>query len=262
MNSEKTSESILKTIQSFKGTVSNIIFDLILNPNILNVYVFGSQVYGTANAESDTDIIVVAKEHFDSKDINVHVYTVETFQMLIDRHDIQALECIFSNERYKLKLEQPFVLPVIDKSTLRKAISTIASNSWVKGKKKLTVAGDYDLKLAIKSIFHSLRILEYGYQIASSGKIYDFETMNWLLADMYKLSETYQREALWQKIDDKYRSLYNTKSTLFKKYAPKDLEADKQADADSKRKQVEDLLKEYGVESDYLTVSILNIFEK
>lgn len=250
-----------QTLNRLKGKINrNLIESLLIDSNVLNMYIFGSQVYGTANDESDVDIIVVAKDHFDSKDINVHVYTVETFQMLIDRHDIQALECLLSHDIYKLIELHDFVLPVIDKAKLRVAISTIASNSWVKGKKKLTVAGDYDLKLAIKSIFHSIRILEYGYQIATASKIYDFERVNWVLDDLYKLSETYQREALWQKIDDKYRAMYNTKSTLFKKVAPKDLEANKQDDINDKRKQIEALLKEYGVESDFLTSSILNIF--
>ncbi len=250
-----------QTFNSLKGNFNrDLIENLLIDQNVLNVYIFGSQVYGTANAASDVDIIVVAKDHFDSKDINVHVYTVETFQMLIDRHDIQALECLYSNERYKLIELHTFELPVIDKAKLRVAISTIASNSWVKGKKKLTVAGDYDLKLAIKSIFHSIRILEYGYQIATASKIYDYERMNWVLNDLYKLAETLQREALWNAIDTKYRMLYNNKSSVFKKYAPKDLEANKQDDINDKRKQIEALLKEYGVESDYLTSSILNIF--
>ncbi len=59
----------------------------------------------------------------------------------------------------------------LDKTKLRVAISTIVSNSWVKGKKKLIVQGDYDLNLAIKSTFHSLRILDFGTQIAMEGKI-------------------------------------------------------------------------------------------
>lgn len=118
-----------QTFNSLKGNFNrDLIENLLIDQNVLNVYIFGSQVYGTANASSDVDIIVVAKDHFDSKDINVHVYTVETFQMLIDRHDIQALECLLSHDIYKLIELHDFVLPVIDKAKLRVAISTIASN--------------------------------------------------------------------------------------------------------------------------------------
>lgn len=193
------------------------------DPNVLNIYIFGSRLYGTATVLSDVDMILVVKEWFDSKNINTHVYTVSQFQLLLDRFDIQALECVFAPKQWVLKDGKHFDMPVIDKSKLRVSISTIASNSWVKGKKKLTVAGDYDLYLAIKSIFHSLRIIDYGIQIASSGMIQNFSTMNYVLEDLRKLSEEYQREELWQKIDDKYRKVYNSTSTRFKELAPKDL---------------------------------------
>lgn len=203
------------------------IHDLIENINILNVYIFGSQVYGTNIIGSDTDLIVVAKEYFDSDDINIHVYTVENFQLLINRHDIQALECLSlsksHNDEYIIKELYKFEFPKLDLAKLRVSISTIASNSYVKGKKKLTVAGDYDLNLAIKSIFHSLRILDFGIQLANIGYIENYSSVNFILDDLKKLSENYQREELWLKIDEKYRKLYNSKSSQFKSLAPKDL---------------------------------------
>lgn len=199
------------------------IYDYIKDNNILNIYIFGSQVYGTATPESDDDIIMVVKEWFDSKDINIHVYTIESFQLLIDRHDIQALECIFAAKEFILKETKIFYQYVINKQALRNSVSTITSNSWVKGKKKLIVAGDYDLHLAIKSIFHSLRILDFGIQIATSGAIQNYGSMNYVLEDLKKLSEEYQREELWNKIDDKYRKVFNAKTTQFKLLAPKDL---------------------------------------
>lgn len=47
--------------------------------------------------------------------------------------------------------------------------------------------------------------------------------MNFVLEDLKKLSNEYQREELWNKIDDKYRKLFNAKTTMFKLLAPKDL---------------------------------------
>lgn len=166
---------------------------------------------------------MVVREWFDSEDINTHVYTESQFQLLLDRFDIQSMECISAPKYAVLKNSRPFSVSSIDKTKLRVSISTIASNSWVKGKKKLTVAGDYDVHLAIKSVFHSLRIIDYGIQIATSGKIQNFGSMNYVLDDMKKMSESYQREELWQKIDDKYRNVYNSTSTRFKALAPKDL---------------------------------------
>ena len=240
-----TPETAIKKLQKY-----------IDDDNVLNVYVFGSHVYESTTPESDIDCILVVKEYFDSKDIDVHVYTSAQFQLLLKRHDIQALECLFAPRQWVLKEECVFVLHNIDKSALRTSISTITSNSWVKGKKKLTVAGDYDLHLALKSIFHSLRILDYGIQIASCGKIQTFTSMNFVLDDIKKMSTEFQREELWQKIDDKYRKLFNSKSSEFKILAPKDLTER------TTKTQLETILKKYNIADIELTNELLNLFQK
>lgn len=225
--------------------------------NILNVYQFGSQVYGTATPESDTDLIVVAKEWFDSEDINVHVYTVEQFQLALDQHDIQAMECVCSQQTYKHKETIPFNIGVINLPQLRKSISTICNNSWVKGKKKLIIAGDYDLNLAIKSVFHSIRIYDFGIQIATSGHIYNFRSSNYILDDLKLLSTRYQRGELWEQIENKYKKHFNQIASNFKKVAPKDITEK------SKIKELENILtKHFGVVNDDLRNEILLLFEK
>lgn len=224
--------------------------------NVLNIYVFGSRVYGTATPESDTDVIMVVKEWFDSIDINIHVYTVEQFQLLVNRHDIQAMECVFAPKEWVLKNKQYFSMPIFSAPLLRVAISTIASNSWVKGKKKLVVAGDYDMHLAIKSIFHSLRILDFGIQIANTMSIQNFGSMNYILDDLKKMSQQYQREDLWMKIDDKYRKLFKSKSTEFKLLAPKDT-SEKDV-----RAELVNILHKYSVKKDEeMMEEILNLIK-
>lgn len=131
----------------------------------------------------------------------------------------------------------------------------------VKGKKKLIVAGDYDLNLAVKSVFHSLRILDYGIQVASTHKISNWTSMNYVLEDLRKLSEQYQREDLWNAIDTKYRKLYNAKSSEFKLLAPKDLTLK------DNKKQLIDILSKYGIGKDLTDESgmvdeILNLLDK
>lgn len=195
---------------------------LIVDPNVLNIYVFGSHMYGTTDEQSDTDYICVLKEYVESDNINIHHYTVAQFQNMLNNCDIQMLECYFADKQFILKEEHKFTF-TLNRANLRSSISTIASNSWVKGKKKLIVTGDYDLRLAIKSIFHSMRILNYGIQVATEGRIVNYGAMNYVLADIWKMSETYQRMELWNAIDQKYRSSFNHMSSDFKKLAPKDL---------------------------------------
>jgi hypothetical protein len=226
---------------------------LVEDSNVLNAYVFGSQLYGSANDKSDVDMIVIAMEWFDSGNVNVRVYTSSQFLLLLKRQDIQALECVNAPKEFVLKERLP-VSHVIDKSLLRVSISTIVSNSWVKGQKKLTVTGDYNLGLALKSVFHSLRILDYGIQLASSGKIENWTSSNFILEDLWKMSESHQRDELWYNINVKYKSLYNSRSSEFKRLAPKDL-----SEQDNKIK-LDRLLEAHGVK--FLADEIFNIFQK
>jgi hypothetical protein len=201
----------------------NLKQQLINDPRLLNVYCFGSHVYGSADYNSDEDYICIVKEMFDPINVSVHIYTIESFQSLINLHDITALECLFLKPEFKLKEQHQFSF-VLDKFKLRTSISTIASNSWVKGKKKITVMGDYDLRLGIKSVFHSLRILHFGIQIGHSNKIIDYSAANYILTDMWKLSKDFTYNELWSEIEIKYRKLYNNLSSEFKQLCPKNLE--------------------------------------
>jgi predicted nucleotidyltransferase len=227
------------------------------DPNVLNIYQFGSFVYGTNSINSDIDLILIVNEYFDSENIDVHVYTVKEFELSLQLHDIQSIECVSADYNFCYKKSINFEIPKIDLQQLRKSISTICNNSYVKGKKKLIVAGDYDMYIAIKSVFHSLRIYDYGYQIALYGHIYNFGSVNYIWDDLLKLSEKYKRVELWNQIESKYKKTFNEFATKFKKVAPKDL------DENDKRKQLENLLiNTFGELNDTLKYSILSIFEK
>ena len=186
----------------------------------INVYAFGSTVYSSQTEFSDEDYIIVTDEKVISNDINKHYYTITEFQRLLDNHDIQMLECYFLPNKFKIKETHQFIF-TLDKHKLRTSISTISSNSWVKGKKKLIVQGDYNKYLALKSIFHSIRIIGLGIQLATHGKIINYSEYNWLLTDLLKLSEQYDYVELWEKIEIKYKSLFNKLHSEFKKLAPK-----------------------------------------
>lgn len=216
--------------------------------NILNIYKFGSHLYKTNHEKSDEDFIIVVKKWYASADINVHVFTIDQFQRLLDNCDIQMLECYFSTQKIKEEHQFHFHL---DKAKLRTSISTICSNSWVRGKKKLTVMGDYDKYLAIKSIFHSLRILDFGIQLAESGRIYDFSSMNYVLTDLQRLSEQYENIELWTAIDEKYRKKFNSLSSHFKSLCPKNTQEA------VKRKELEEIFATFSIENEELFTQLL-----
>lgn len=205
----------------------------------LNVYMFGSRVYGTNTPTSDKDWICVTEDKRTSANVNIHYYTQKEFQSLLDAHEIQMLECYFLPIHQKR--EQIRFTFKLDKQKLRTSISTITSNSWVKGKKKLIIAGDYDWYLGIKSVFHSLRILDFGIQIATHRKIINYASMNYVFWDLIKMKESgLDRIELWKAIDVKYRKMFNAKSSQFKQLCPKSL------DEKNKKIQLSSILQKYG----------------
>ena len=192
----------------------------------LNVYQYGSRVYGTHNDNSDYDMIVVVPEIkpvFDGdKSINMRtagvdytIYGIKEFQDLINEHEISALECLFLSTDKVVKDTHKFDF-TLDLSKLRHSLSTKSSNSWVKAKKKLTVKKDFDRGIALKSLFHSLRIPIFGIQIAKHGKIVDYTSAN----HFYQQMLLYSRSD-WEFYKNKYQPIYNSIMSEFRKVAPK-----------------------------------------
>jgi len=187
--------------------------------NILGHYMYGSVVYGTNGEKSDTDYIIVdsdqiipeRKEQTPSKDFTI--YSEEKFKQMLDEHDIAALECMFLPE--KLVSVNKFTMPEISLPKLRASISRTASNSFVKCKKKLIVEHDY--YIGKKSLWHSLRILMFGIQIAKHGKIVDYSEANSLWSEIVLCDKND-----WNYYKDKYKQLHNQLSTEFRKLAPKE----------------------------------------
>jgi hypothetical protein len=77
---------------------------------------------------------------------------------------------------------------------------------------KKLAQGDY--YVGTKSIFHALRIADFGVQFAQAKKI-DFSSMN------YVWKEISSREWTWEELKAKYQPLRNSKLTEFKKLTSK-----------------------------------------
>lgn len=236
-----------------------IIEEMKNDPNILNIYMFGSFVYGTNNENSDNDLIIVTDTKIISTDINIHYYTISEFQTLINNFEIQMLECFFLPDKFKIKEIHKFYLPVIDKTLLRINISTITSNSYQKCKKKLTIMGDYDKYLAVKSMFHSLRILDYGIQIATNGEIKDYSSMNYVMEDLMKISEKSDYIELWNLIETKYKKIFNNKASIFKQLCPKPVNI---SNNDDIKKELRKIFTLNNYENEKMLKDIILLFNK
>jgi predicted nucleotidyltransferase len=201
-------------------TIEEILSVAKMHPlRVKNIYLFGSRVYGTNTDLSDWDIIIVGNNSVDSLEIksdllNIHIYTPKKFQEDLDWHMPKNLECFFSPQWTRLKEDIKFEFK-LDLAKLRHAISHVSSNSWVKAKKKLTVADEY--QIGIKSLFHSIRIPMFGTQIANFGEIRDFKCANSIW------NKICEKEWNWDNLDQEFRQQHNSVLSEFRKYAIKKL---------------------------------------
>lgn len=196
--------------------------DYLKDNNIIAMYQYGSYVYGTNSEKSDKDMIVILEEVSQStelinelrKEYDVSIYSKVDFEKKIKEHEISALECLFLEDKFILKYHQwEFNLEL---PQLRNSVSQNSSNSWVKAKKKFIVEKDYAPYIGQKSAWHAIRMLDFGTQIAQHGRIIDYSSKNDLLKKIIICNT-------WEEIDSHFRKEYNETSSIFKCFAPKEI---------------------------------------
>ena len=121
---------------------------------------------------------------------------------------IRALEGFFTDQK-RLKISVSF--KDIDFKHLRSSISQKSSHSWVKAKKKLIEGETY---IGKKSLWHSLRIMMFGIQLAQLKKIEDFKEANHLYHPILTGSNN------WEEILGDHKGLYNELHSKFKVLCP------------------------------------------
>lgn len=191
---------------------------------VKNVYFYGSHNYGTDNENSDMDYIIVYDQDIDvsntlytkmhDHELNATLISPKHFQKMIDEQRIDALECLFTIEDWKYEtINYDFVL---DLEQLRRSISAVSSNSFVKCKKKLEQNDDY---IGKKSLFHSLRIVDFGIQIANEGKIVSFKkpySKNLSYETYSQLLNEIMSYNTWEELKNKYQNIANKLRTEFR----------------------------------------------
>ena len=154
---------------------------------ILNIYPYGSRVYGTDTEHSDYDYIIVYKSAFlddgsfkrnarssYDREIQGIAYSRTGFIDAINNYDISALECLSLDDEdiVQKKWKNFKITKYVEKEMVKKIISK-ASASYHVAKE----ACKYDnIEQGMRGIYHMLRILDFGIQIKKHQKIVDFST--------------------------------------------------------------------------------------
>lgn len=187
--------------------------------NALNIYHYGSFVYGTfIEGVSDYDYIVVVpdamsnldEQQFEFNNCQYTVHSEKSWQEMLDRCDVDAIESYFLPSKFVIKETKKFQAD-ITKEKIRSSFSRVASNSFVKCKKKLEVAESYNPAIGKKSLWHSLRIVDFGIQILEYGKIVDYTSLNHLHEEIV-MSQNND----WEYFKQKYKPVYNALKTKFR----------------------------------------------
>ncbi|NBO23062.1 nucleotidyltransferase domain-containing protein [bacterium] len=197
--------------------ITDKVFDFFPKENILNVYLYGSRVYGTLSPLSDYDFKVIVSgdnkpEDIKTSDIDIVFLTLGEFQKMVDVYDLVALECLFLPNEMKEETIK-FHLGDIDKDMLRISVSSKASNSFSKAKKK--IFKENEVYIGKKSLYHVFRMIDFGIQIANYNRIVDYNSMNKIY---YDIMETDINELF-----EKYRLFGNNLRSQFKISCPKKL---------------------------------------
>ncbi|MBM26537.1 MAG: hypothetical protein CL760_12830 [Chloroflexi bacterium] len=210
-----------------------------ISDSVFGYFSYGSFVYKNKTPE-DYDLIVITQNHNGQKSVVVEdkeyqfsFYDIETFSKMIEKEDICFWE-IYSLLKhntdqvifdYKDELLDIFNQHSLILLNLRSSISGICSNSYVKAKKKIIVENDLDLNVSMKSLWHSIRIANFGAQVATNGFVTDFKSVNELyneiVLDYSKYNDFDTPIAFWDYIHKKYKPIHNKQLSDFRTLCPK-----------------------------------------
>ena len=163
---------------------------------VLNIYPYGSKIYGTNDEFSDSDYIIVFKSSLlpsgafrdnaissMDREIQGVCYSRSGFIDAINNYEIGALECIFLPEDKIVQKKMNFGITKYNDKELSKKIVQKASASW----HFATLAHkDENMESCAKNVFHALRILDFGIQVKNNKKIVDYSSMNKIQSEIMK----------------------------------------------------------------------------
>ncbi len=186
------------------------------NMKVVHACLYGSRVYGTHGPNSDYDIIAITDEynpdlpinevsntialhglklvHPNDKDViidmDITVYSKATFEKIVDEQRLHAIETWFCPKELVLVSTGYLdsIVFTLDKGKLRHTLAEKQNWAWARALGKLKndkpTPEDEHLTeaerkyIALKSLFHSYRIVMFGIQLGNLGDLTDFTEAN------------------------------------------------------------------------------------
>lgn len=190
---------------------------------------WGSHLYGSHRPDSDHDfqliipdarveeVRVMLSRNWNARRGDVHLHSETEYEIAFNEYKPWAVETFFAPPLFYTVGDSSFAMRrgTLNKKLLRDEFARTASNSYVKCKKKLIVHDDFNPLIAKKSMFHSLRLLDYAWQIAKTGSIKDWESCNRHFSNMLKLPND------WKTIEAEYKPVYNQLASALREACPK-----------------------------------------
>lgn len=181
----------------------------------------GSQLYNLTNSKSDHDYLAVVTHNTlypfpENKDIEV--WTLSEFKQKLEDYDLKALEVYLSNTYLFNKIQ---VELVENKEKLRRSVSAVVSNAYVKSKKKIR---DGEVYTGLKSFWHCIRILYFYHNF--SFKYPDnpstaFLEIEHIYRDIIAFEGKYPVDDLYSKLKEAYDPLLKEYQHTFRINFPK-----------------------------------------
>ena len=165
-----------------------ILNELNITEEILNIYPYGSRVYGTFDDKSDSDYVIVTKSGMlksggfkqnaiSNRDRTIQgvLYSRSGFIDAINNYEITALECLSLPESDVIKKTWNFKIQKWDDNAFVKAIIGKMSMSWFSADR---YSKDDWKELGKKGVFHSIRMLMFAKQLKETHVVSDFTVAN------------------------------------------------------------------------------------
>ncbi|CAF1114056.1 unnamed protein product [Rotaria sordida] len=196
-----------------------ILRELNLNEDcVANIYNHGSYAQGTCTPESDRDLIIVTRScqnylwlqndfaYFHSFELHklfnkydVCVYSVENFQLALEKNYLLCVQCLFLSDEFKIKEEIDFRTTYLEKYYNTVRIKQVAFYEMLSSfnlldppknptyPKRSSTENETNQPLSdfiFKNLFHGIRFLDIGEQLIQTRSVHDFTRVSYILNEM------------------------------------------------------------------------------